>query len=124
VLDEWFESRALKAAIAASAVRDVSWGPKEAGTAYTLLFSWSLSDAGLFRSAGTVRGGMGALAAALATAARAAGAEIRTRAEVARIRVQDGRARGVALAGGEAIQARAGVSSAGPRATFRALCQP
>jgi len=124
LLDEWFESAALKAAIAASAVRDVTWGPKEAGTAYTLLFGWSLSDAGLFRSAGIVRGGMGSLVRALAAAARAAGAELRSDAAVARIRVESGRATGVVLAGGEEIAARAVVSSADPRTTFLELCEP
>jgi phytoene dehydrogenase-like protein len=124
LLDEWFESDALKAAIAASAVRDVTWGPKEAGTAYTLLFNWSLSDTRLFRSSGLVRGGMGALAQALAAAARAAGAEIRTSAPVERILVEGGRAGGVALAGGERLAAGAVVSSADPRTTFFALCEP
>ena len=124
LLDEWFESDALKAALAASAVRDVTWGPKEAGTAYTLLLAWSLSDAGLFRSAGIVRGGQGALARALAAAARAAGAELRTQAAVARIRIASGRATGVVLEGGEEIEARAVVSSADPRTTFLELCEP
>src|SRR5262245_41889760 len=124
LLNEWFESEALKAAIAASAVRDVTWGPKEAGTAYALLFGWSLSDAGLFRTAGIVRGGMGALVRALVAAARAAGAEIRTGAPVARIRVESGRATGVVLEGGEEIAARAVVSSADPRTTFLELCEP
>lgn len=124
LLNEWFESEALKAAIAASAVRDVTWGPKEAGTAYTLLFAWSLSDAGLFRSAGIVRGGLGAQTRALVAAARAAGAELRTGAAVARIRVESGRATGVVLESGEEIAARAIVSSADPRTTFLELCEP
>ncbi len=124
LLNEWFESDAVKAAIAASAVRDVTWGPKEAGTAYTLLFNWALSDTGLFRSAGLAKGGVGALAQALAGAARAAGAEIRTSAPVRRILLESGRVAGVELEGGERLAAAAVASSADPRTTFFGLCEP
>jgi phytoene dehydrogenase-like protein len=124
LLNEWFESDVVKAAIAASAVRDITWGPKEAGTAYLLLFNWALGDSGLFRSAGLVRGGMGALASALAGAARSAGAEIRTGTPVERVLVDSGRVAGVALAGGERIAAATVVSSADPRTTFLGLCEP
>ena len=58
---------------------------------------------------------MGRLSEALAAAARAAGAEIRTGAEVASIRVKNGAAAGVVLAGGEEIEAGAVVSSADPK---------
>ncbi len=49
---------------------------------------------------GLVVGGMGALTAAMARAARAAGAVVRVGAEVRRILVDRGRAAGVELAGG------------------------
>src|SRR5262245_2159509 len=124
LLNEWFESDAVKAAIAASAVRDVSWGPKEAGTAYTLLFNWSLAEGGLFRSAGLTSGGAGAIAQALVGAARAAGAEIRTAAGVRRILFESGRVAGVELEGGERIAAAAVVSGADPGTTFLGLCEP
>jgi phytoene dehydrogenase-like protein len=124
LLDEYFESEALRAVIAAGGVRDITWGPKEAGTAYTLLYHWALSDTGLFRSAGEVRGGMGALSQALAAAARAFGAEIRTGAAVERIQVDERVARGVVLAGGEALAAHQVVSNADPRTTFLGLLDP
>ena len=57
LLNEWFESDVVKGAIAASAVKDISWGPQEAGTAYMLLYNWSGSNNGLFRSSGQVKGG-------------------------------------------------------------------
>jgi phytoene dehydrogenase-like protein len=78
LLDEWFESDVLKGVIAANGVRDLTWGPKEAGTAYALLYNWALADGGLLRSAGVIRGGIGALSQALASSARSFGAEIRT----------------------------------------------
>ena len=124
LLNEWFESDAVKAAIAASAVRDLSWGPKEAGTGYALLFNWALSDTGLFRSAWVVKGGAGALATALANAVRAAGGEIRCSCAVERLLVESGRVTGVVLAGGERISAAAVASSADPRTTFFGLCEP
>jgi phytoene dehydrogenase-like protein len=124
LLDEWFESDVVKGAIAAIAVRDITWGPKEAGTAYTLLCSWALSDTHLFRPAGVVRGGMGALTCALAASATAAGADIRTSSPVASIRVEDGRAAGVRLADGSEISADSVMSSADPRTTFLELLTP
>ena len=124
LLDEWFESEALKAAIAANGVRDITYGPRESGTAYTLLYNWALSDTGLFRSAGVVRGGMGALTEAIAAAARAFGAEIRTGVPVDRIVTADNRATGVVLTGGERLAAKVVVSNTDARTTFFALLEP
>jgi phytoene dehydrogenase-like protein len=50
---------------------------------------------------------MGSLTQAMASAAKAAGVEIRTGAEVIEIRVKDGAATGVLLATGEEISAKA-----------------
>jgi phytoene dehydrogenase-like protein len=68
-----------------------------------------------------VAGGMGRLADALAAAALGAGAELRTGAEVERILVVGGRARGVVLAGGEELPADLVLSGADPRHTFLEL---
>jgi phytoene dehydrogenase-like protein len=124
LLNEFFESDAVKAAIATNAVRDITWGPKEAGTAYTLLYYWALSGTGLFRSAGVVRGGMGGLTGALAAAARGFGAEIRTGAAVSRVVVKERRATGVVLEGGEEIAAGVVVSNANLRRTFFEMLDP
>jgi phytoene dehydrogenase-like protein len=67
---------------------------------------------------GFVRGGMGAVSEAIAGAARAAGAMIRTAAEVDHIRVRDGRAQGVVLKDGEELRAQAVASNADPKRTF------
>jgi phytoene dehydrogenase-like protein len=69
-------------------------------------------------------GGSGALADALAAAARQAGVEIRTGAEVARIEAADGSASGVTLASGETIPARAVVSNVEPKRTLLGLLDP
>jgi phytoene dehydrogenase-like protein len=71
-----------------------------------------------------IRGGLGSLTSALASAARAAGADIRTNAEVQRIQVKDGRATGVTLTSGEELQAKAVVSNADPRRTLLSLIDP
>ncbi len=124
LLDEWFESDILKGAIAANGVRDITWGPKEAGTAYALLYNWALSDPGPFRSAGVVVGGIGAMSEALAASARSFGAEIRTAAAVERIATEEGRAVGVKLVGEGTLLAPVIVSNADPRTTFLELLDP
>src|SRR5262249_34986806 len=60
----------------------------------------------------------------MASAAREAGAEIRTHADVSEIRVKDGMATGVVLAGGEEIAAKAVISNADPRRTLLKLVDP
>jgi phytoene dehydrogenase-like protein len=124
ILNEYFESGAVKGAIGANSALGVTFGPQEAGTAYTMLYSWALSGNDLFRSAGVVKGGMGALCDAIANAARGFGAEIRSDAPVASIKVEDGRATGVALESGEELTAGAVVSNADPRTTFNRLLDP
>jgi phytoene dehydrogenase-like protein len=118
LLNEHFESDELKGAIAASGVRDITWGPREAGTAYTLLYGWALSNIGMLRSSGYLVGGMGAITGALARAAESHGAEIRTDCPVANVVVREGRATGVELAGGERLHANVVVSNADPRTTY------
>jgi phytoene dehydrogenase-like protein len=124
LLNEFFESDVVKAAIGASSVQSISWGPREAGTAYTLLANWAQSDTGLFRSAGVVKGGMGALTRAIADAARGFGAEIRTCSPVKKVIVREGRATGVRLESGEELTAAVIVSNADPRTTFLELLEP
>jgi len=124
ILNEYFESGAVKAAIGANSSLGVSFGPQESGTAYTMLHSWALSGNGLFRSAGVIKGGMGTLCDAIANAATGFGAEIRTDAPVASISVEDGRATGVELESGEELAANTVVSNADPRTTFNRLLDP
>jgi phytoene dehydrogenase-like protein len=82
------------------------------------------ADAAPGGSSVMVKGGPGALTAAMADAARAAGVTIRTEAAVARILVRDGRASGVVLEDGTEIPASAVVSNADPRRTFLGLIEP
>jgi phytoene dehydrogenase-like protein len=121
---ESFESDALRGVLAWRGVRFNNVGPWSAGTAAMLLGDAAGNDGGAAGETVFAKGGPGALAEALAAAARAAGAEIRTSAEVARIISREGRATGVVLAGGEEIEARGVVSGADPKRTLVDLADP
>ena len=120
-LDEWFETEALKATKSASGIIGTLLGPRSPGTAYVLLHHYMGELDGVFRAWGFAKGGNGSVSAAIAGAARAAGAEIRTSAEVSQVLIRGSRARGVVLAGGEEIRAKLVVSGADPRRTFLQL---
>src|SRR6266550_626524 len=117
-LSRWFETDPLKATMAASGVIGTFQGIRSPGTAYVLLHHYMGEIDGAFRAWGIPRGGTGAIAYAIAGAALAAGAEIRTEAPVARIRTQGGRATGVVLESGEEIEASVVMSSLDSRWTF------
>jgi phytoene dehydrogenase-like protein len=121
VLDRWFESDELKATLATDAIIGAWASPETPGTAYVLFHHVMGETDGVRGVWGYVRGGMGALSEAIAAAARAAGAEIRTGAPVARILVEGGAARGVALADGTELRARRVVSSADATRTLLGL---
>jgi phytoene dehydrogenase-like protein len=117
-LDEYFEHEAVKGALAPGGVIGIWGGPMSPGSAYVLLHHRMGEAAGIGGAWGFVRGGMGALSEAIASAARAAGAEIRTEAEVVGVETADGRARGVSLSDGTRILGRSVVSGIHPRTTF------
>lgn len=120
---EWFETELLRAVVAARGIMGAFAGPWSAGTSVPLLMQAALSGSP-FAPAAFPLGGMGALAESLASAAKAAGAEVRTGAAVERVLVEDGAAVGVRLEGGEEMRARAVVSNADPRRTFLSLLDP
>src|SRR5262249_54507457 len=103
---EWFETDLLQAAVAARAIHGNATGPWSAGTGAVLLLQAAIDPV---PGGGSVMaiGGPGAVTRAMADAAREAGAEIRTGADVARLVGKGGRAAGGALAAG-------GESAAGP----------
>jgi len=118
-LNEWFESDLLKGTLAAAGIGNLLQGPMSIGTAYTFFHHHVGSEAGVYRGAGQVVGGMAKLTEALAGAATAAKVEIRTGAAVERIITNaDGRVTGIALANGEAVSAKAVISGMDIRRTF------
>lgn len=116
-LAEPFESELLKSGLAAPGLAGTWMGPRSAGGSSCLL----ARECARGRS---VAGGAQALVDALVAAARASGVELRISSEVKRIRVVDGRARGVELADGEAIEAELVASGAGPKRTLLELVPP
>ncbi len=122
-LDRWFECDPLKATMSASGIIGTFLSPRSPGSAYVLLHHYMGEIDGVSRSWGFAKGGMGAVANSIASAARSFGAEIRTGAGVAHVLTRDGRARGVVLESGEEIEADQVASSADPKRTFLKLVQ-
>lgn len=120
---EWFETELLRAALAGRGIFGLNFGPWSAGSTMALLLH-AAADPHPAGPAAFPRGGMGALTAALAEAAKSAGAQIRAGAEVAHILVKDGAVRGVVLANGEELGATAVISALDPRGTFLKLIDP
>ena len=122
-LSERFESDIVKAAFGWHAINDSLAGPSSSGTGYVLLHDHASGDpSGGIRQWGFVSGGMGKVTAAMADAAREAGATVRTGAQVAAIRTIGERVAGVTLSNGEEIDADIVVSNADPHHTFLSLC--
>jgi len=119
LLEDRFGLALLKGALALDAVLGTNYGPRSPGTVLALLYRAAASQG--VEALAQPQGGLGALSEALARAATAAGAQIRTAAPVARILVREDRAAGVQLASGEEICATSVVSSADPKATFLKL---
>jgi phytoene dehydrogenase-like protein len=119
LVEERFESDAMRGLLSVSGVIGMWAGPRSAGTGYATLHH-NIGGAGW----GFPRGGMGAVTQAMASAARAFGAELRTGAPVARITVHNGRATGVVLDSGEEVAARAVVTTAHPKISFLRLLDP
>ena len=120
---EYFETELLRAVIAARGIFGTFLGPWSAGSALVLLIR-AAGDPHPAGSACLAVGGMGAITQAMVGAAKAAGAEIRTNAEVIEIRIHDGAATGVLLSTGEEIRAKAVVSNADPKRTLLKLTDP
>jgi phytoene dehydrogenase-like protein len=112
LLDEWFESDALKGALSALAVRDLQQGPRSAGTAFRLLHLHVGNPPGVFR----------APRSNYCEIARP-GLDIRE-GRVARINVRGGQATGVTLAGGQEMSASFVISGADPQRTLLELVEP
>ena len=121
LLDRYFESDAVRGLLSVSGVIGTWAGPRSAGTAYVMLHHHIGEADGQAGAWGFPRGGMGAVAAALAEAAGSFGATVRTDTPVARVRTRDGAVTGVTLASGEEIDASLVVTTAHPQISFLRL---
>jgi phytoene dehydrogenase-like protein len=118
--EEYFESEAVKAAVASLGIHGVTLGPMGAGTGYALIHNW-MNRGGLSH---VNVGRAGEITSALANAVRSFGGEIRTNAEVACIKVENQVVKGVILSKGEEISANVILSSADPKHTLLKLVGP
>ena len=115
LLDDWFESDALKGALAGAGVLHLRQGPRSGGTALNFLLNHAGCPAGVFRpTRSNLRGVL----------AKIPGIEIRQGASVERISVREARATGVVLANGEEIAASQVLSGADPRRTLLQFVEP
>ena len=121
LLHEQFQSPLLQGAIGLDAVLGTNLGPRSPGTVMTLLYRLATQFGAGSRGLALPMGGLGAVADALAAAARHAGAEICTGISVARVLVQGDRACGVRLASGQEVAATTVISSADPKTSFIGL---
>ena len=117
LVEEYFESEIVRAAIASVAIHGSTLGPMSAGTGYTLIHNW-LNRGGLAHSN---VGKAGEITNALANAVKSFGSEIRIDAEVAKIKIENQITKGVVLSNGEEISADVVLSSADPKHTLLKL---
>ena len=122
--DQFFESDLMRDRGAAAP--DIGIG-HDVGTGllqsiWFTLGTYSETDEGVPN--GYVRGGMGQITTLMGEAVRELGVEILTGAPVARIVMEEGRARGVELVSGEQIGASTVISNADPKRTLLQLVDP
>jgi len=117
-LDEYFETDVIKAALSAGGIQGTALGIHSPGTAYVLLHHQMGEVDGNMGAWGYARGGMGAVADALARSFQSYGGELRTGSGVEQILVRDGKIGGVALSTGEEISAGIVVSALDVKNTF------
>lgn len=122
--DDWFECAPLKAAIAATGIRDHQQGPRSGGTGFVLLHHLVGAPAGSIHGRVAHRAGPAAFTKAAEQAARRFGVTIRTGTPVARIQVKAHAVSGVVLANDEEIPARMILSTAGAASTLLDAVDP
>lgn len=122
LVERYVNTPVLQAAVATDGIIGTNAGPRDAGTAYVLAHHYAGRALGVQGAWGYVRGGMGGVSAALASAARAHGVDIASAQPVKSVIIEGERAAGVVLAGGREIRARAVISNAHPFTTFLHLC--
>jgi phytoene dehydrogenase-like protein len=124
LLNDWFESDAVKGMLTVNGVIGTWAGPDEPGTAYVMLHH-SIGDVGdgHLGSWGFQQGGMGGVSTSIRKAAEAFGCEIRTGAKVKKILARNGRAVGVVLDDGTELRAPVVVSCIHPKIAFLDLLE-
>ena len=124
LLDDFFESGLLKAAVAPGGMVGVRQGPRSGGTGFALLHGLVGAEAGVARGRAPWRDGPEAFTRAAHEAALRAGVTVRTGAQVARIEVRDESVAGVVISTGETISTSRVLSTADAARTFLGWVDP
>ncbi len=124
LLDEYFESPEIKAALANQSIIGHFASPSDACTAFTLSHNLLGNINGAPGAWGFTVGGMGAISEAIVRSARASGVEVQLNVPVQRIVVRQGRAAAVRTEEGQVIEAKVVLSSADPKNTFLRMMDP
>jgi phytoene dehydrogenase-like protein len=124
LLDEFYESEEVKAMLATSTTIGLPAGPRTPGTAFMLGYMLLHEINGIKQTFGYATGGMGGISLAIAKAAAHHGATIRTSTAVRRIVTAGGKAKGVELADGTRLEARAVLANVDVKTTFEYLVEP
>ncbi len=118
LLDEELTNEQLKGVLAFDSVLGANFGPRSPGSVLTWMYRLTGEANGSNDGLAIPVGGMGAVAAALATSAKSFGVQIQTATPVKRIIVENDYAVAVELESGDILRARAVVSSADPKTTL------
>ncbi len=108
--------RPIQGSLAAMAVDGTGQGPYSPGTAFSLVYHLAAMAVGIHYQ--LVKGGMGTLSEAIRKAVERNGGEVRLKTRVRRVLVENGKAIGVELRGGEKITANVVLSNLDAYATF------
>lgn len=122
--NDYFESETVRGLLCFEGVLGLALGPRSPSTVFNLLYRFSSLGANGQGGFLLPKGGMGSVAQALASAAKAAGATVRIGAAVDHILIENDAAAGVVLSTGEEIRAPRVVSSADPQRTALQLIGP
>ena len=121
LLDQWFQSDAIKAAFGFDAIVGNYASPDTPGSAYVLLHHVFGEVNGKQGQWGHVVGGMGRITQLMAEACEEAGVEISLETPVEEVLIENGKAHAVRTAGGETIAAERIIANVGPKLLYDQL---
>ena len=121
VLDHWFESAPIKAALGFDGIVGHYASPYALGSAYVLLHHCFGEINGQKGRWGHARGGMGAISEAMAKAAREKGTVIKVSSPVKEVIIEKGRAVGVVTGQGEIFRGKIIVANVNPKLLYQQL---
>ncbi|MDQ2068708.1 phytoene desaturase family protein [Natronospira bacteriovora] len=123
ILDQWFESDAVKAILGFDSIVGNYASPDTPGSAYVLLHHVFGEVNGKPGAWGHAIGGMGAITQAMAREAERLGVVIEIEAPVARLRSEKGAVQGVELVDGRFLPARRVAANVGPKRLYLELIE-